>query len=451
MDDGMMDELREMIGDEPEALLGMLDQFPLPPSDKLRMVMKMLPPERDAFELAATMVSGFSSRCWVRRIFETMAPMTIEEVDSQAAEGIEDPVDRAAFMRMPTQQRRREWLTSVVEGMQNMEEEGGGLIVGDGSDEDDSEEEEDEPPEAEPQAEGTPGRTCSGALAWVRMQLQGEGLGLIMLERPYEPDAAPESITRASVLAKKHLLVCDDTAERALQIYKRGMRLIENWMGGGTSLGNTLWSRFFLPSAAAAAEYFDERRTMPTRAFGELLGVLLLGRADDGWIHDQEIYCEFDEFAHFFDSLSASWKEVLSRPDGDIGLEAPCNAGPDELRTAGAPPRGYYRSTLMEMLRAWETEVNESLEKFDDFAEDNVARLSIEIDERLLKARTEHAYGGYGRHRPPTHEAGSSSSGAAEAVSEAAPVAPAEGGSRGDSPKRKKKKKNEGVEATYAY
>lgn len=446
LDDSMMDEMREILGDDPQAFLQLMGQFPLPPAEKLRVLMKMLPHEHDAFELATTMVSSFSRRCWARRMFETMAPMPIEEIDSQAAEGMEDPVQHAAFMTLPAQQRRRHWLISVIEGCQRMEaEEGDELIVGSDEDEEDDEDDDDEDEDEkteEPQAEGTPGRTCAGAFAWVKLQIENEGLGLIMLERPYEAEASPDSITRLSVLAKKHLLLMSDTAERALQIYKRGVRMQSGWMGGGTSLGNALWSRILLPSAAAAAEYVDERRTMPTRALGELLGILLLGRSDDGWLLDQEIYCEYDEFAHFFDSLGDLWKQVLSRPDCDIGLEAPSNAGPDAMRTEGAPPRGYYRTTLLEMLRTWEAEVNGNLETFDEFAEENVARLTIEVDERLLKARTEFAYG-----LPPSAPATQDRPAVAEGAT-------ANGGSSSTSSLKRKNKRqvpDESIEATYNY
>ena len=92
--------------------------------------------------------------------------------------------------------------------------------------------------------------------------------------------AAPSIGARNNIknLQAKHLLLMSDTAERAVKIYKGGQRMRSSWMGGGTSLGNALWSRYFFPCAAAAAGYLDERRTMPGKAFGELLGLLLLGR-----------------------------------------------------------------------------------------------------------------------------------------------------------------------------
>ena len=37
--------------------------------------------------------------------------------------------------------------------------------------------------------------------------------------------------------------------------------------------------------------------------------MLLLGRSDEGWLEDNEVYCEFDEFVLFFDQISAAWKE----------------------------------------------------------------------------------------------------------------------------------------------
>ena len=52
-----------------------------------------------------------------------------------------------------------------------------------------------------------------------------------------------------------------------------------------------------------------------------------------------------------FESISSAWKQLLSRPDEDIGLWHPGNLG--------ARQGGYYRDTLLEMLRAWEGEVND--------------------------------------------------------------------------------------------
>ena len=91
-----------------------------------------------------------------------------------------------------------------------------------------------------------------------------------------------------------------------------------------------------------------------------LLGILLFGRADDGWLRDQEEYCEWESFAQWFVGLSAAWQAVLVESDGALGLTP----------ARGRTEVGHYRGLIMRMLTEWEEEVNEALEQlFDDCAE----------------------------------------------------------------------------------
>ena len=128
-----------------------------------------------------------------------------------------------------------------------------------------------------------------------------------------------------------------------------------SWGGGGTSLGNALWARYLHPAAAEAAEAVSEGRH--GEALGPLLGILFFGSFDDGWLNDQEEYCEWDSFCEFFRSVSLAWQGVLAQPDAAIGL-APSLGG------------GGYRAKIMKLLTRWEKEVNTTLKDiFDDHAE----------------------------------------------------------------------------------
>ena len=79
-----------------------------------------------------------------------------------------------------------------------------------------------------------------------------------------------------------------DTADTARDYNKRGRKLVCNWMGGGTSCGNAVWQRILHPALQEAMEAIADGEH--AAALGPLLGVLLFGSFDDGWLRDQEEY-----------------------------------------------------------------------------------------------------------------------------------------------------------------
>ena len=180
-------------------------------------------------------------------------------------------------------------------------------------------------------------------------------LTMLFFETPAEEDSdTPEMVTRESLLGKHHLLLPTRLASIARDYSRRASQLVHSHMGGGTSLGNAMWHRFMRPALAAA------RRSMGTdwaAALGHLLGLVMIGINDDTWLLDQEEYCEWDDFESYFTALSATWQRVLAQPDDVLGL---------------APPRGKpegYRVDLLRLLSGWETEVNDTLAEYDEFAD----------------------------------------------------------------------------------
>jgi hypothetical protein len=139
--------------------------------------------------------------------------------------------------------------------------------------------------------------------------------------------------------------------------------MIHEWMGGGTSLGNALWARFFQPAVAAALA--DARAGEYQAAMGHLLGLLLIGINDDTWLQDNEVYCDWSEFSLFFTELSRAWASVLAQPDAVLGL------APSTGKVGG------YRAALIEKIDDWQNDVNEMLaDRYDEFEEDGMeARL----------------------------------------------------------------------------
>jgi hypothetical protein len=189
--------------------------------------------------------------------------------------------------------------------------------------------------------------------------LEQEDLKVMFLARPYDQaKAKPKDITVAKVLAVEHLMLPAPTVDVAQRLAKRASKMVFGWPGGATSCGNAVWGRFLRPALAEAQAAIARRDS--AAALGPLLGVVLIGCSDDGWLRDQEEYCEWDAFAQWFADVSKAWQKVLAEPDGALGL-APAR-GRKEL--------GHYRGVLMRVLTKWEEEVNETLDEvFDEFKE----------------------------------------------------------------------------------
>jgi len=200
-------------------------------------------------------------------------------------------------------------------------------------------------------------------------EFEQEGACLILFEEPRcRGRGAQQTLTRASVLAVDHLLLRKDVGLRALRLSSKMRSMELSWSGGNTSLGNALWDHFWIPSTEKAAKHVRDSNF--GAALAELLGLLLYADAEDGWLTDQEVACEWKQFQHFFVKLSNVWKKVLGQGDKVLGLGLP---------RVGKP--GGYRSRLSKLLENWELQTNKTLkEVFDDHREDkwsSRARLRI--------------------------------------------------------------------------
>ena len=65
----------------------------------------------------------------------------------------------------------------------------------------------------------------------------------------------------------------------------RCRKTVQNWQGGGTSCGNAVWLRYLRPALDEASDAVAEGQWHA--ALGCLLGVMLIGINDDGWLTDQ--------------------------------------------------------------------------------------------------------------------------------------------------------------------
>lgn len=191
-----------------------------------------------------------------------------------------------------------------------------------------------------------PAANCKMTLDEIQDSLNREGLGFILLA------SSPNITTRAALLKKDHLILPADVIAVACELAD-GMREMQmDWMGGDTSLGNALWSDFVTPGVKEAWRLMRSKDIQ--RAFATLLGLLLYMHTDDGWLRDQEVWCNWKEFSSFFSSISQAWKTLLSHSDARLGLAS-----------SGASCRSY-RGRLLKMLQSWESETNSTLEEVFD-------------------------------------------------------------------------------------
>lgn len=187
---------------------------------------------------------------------------------------------------------------------------------------------------------------------------------LLMLEDPSKPGQTAECITTDFVLGLKHLLLPVTVAKEAHTLSTRIQETASDDLGGGgigfsnTSNGNAVWLDFMLPKVEEAQEKI--RRKQWRKAFGVLLGMQLFVCGEDGWIRDQEVYLDTEQFAGWFSDYSAAWVAVLGRGDRQLGL------------AVAKGKEGGYRGILKEILANWENQTNHLLrEAFDQFADDD--------------------------------------------------------------------------------
>jgi len=341
----------------------LLETLPAPPAMRVIMGLTTLSPEADAFKMLKPLAKEMDPV--LHKMFKSFAKMSDAEIeqeikDDQAAQRREGRTitSEADLLRFPPDERRRKFVAGLLAMGGMMQEDGEfddsddefGFQPGDSDDSDDDDSDEDVDPATLSPTE----RKFKEVLA----SLEQTDCKVMFLAEPYdEAKAKAKDLTAQKLLAVEHLMLPAPTVDVASRYSKRADRMVCGWPGGGTSCGNAVWHRFLRP-ALAEAEAAIERRDCAA-ALGPLLGILLIGRSDEGWLRDQEEYCEWDSFAQWFADLSRAWQTVLAEPDGALGLAS----------ARGRKEVGHYRGVLLRMLTEWEQEVNETLEEFEEFAE----------------------------------------------------------------------------------
>ncbi|KAK3283269.1 hypothetical protein CYMTET_9026 [Cymbomonas tetramitiformis] len=211
--------------------------------------------------------------------------------------------------------------------------------------------------------EATPQSTFKAAVKQLEHDTGGCYLPLARVELPSDV----KEITASWVLASaKHLLVPRMVGNVAVKLSGQIKQTTINWMGGGTSLGNTVWNQYMLPHVSQSRKFLSQQKWH--EAFRHLLGMHLFAVWSGGdWIQDQEVYCDYPIFSGWFMHYGDAWRQLLGQSDEDLGLAL----------EGGIP--GGYRETLKESLARWERQTNGLLrDTFDEFREDeSKARVRI--------------------------------------------------------------------------
>mmetsp|Transcript_2419 Transcript_2419/g.4678 ORF Transcript_2419/g.4678 Transcript_2419/m.4678 type:complete len:432 (-) Transcript_2419:162-1457(-) len=365
----MLAELQPMLAQLPSDAerVSMLTALPAPPEIKVTIGMMALSPEADAFKLLKPLSKDMDGLS--RNLFKSFAKMSDAEIEAgikedQAnlrADGVTITPEKDLLRKGPNE-RRRGFFAGILTGSKLLkQEEGdesdsdefgydpwGGGVSSDSSDDSDDDEEEDLaklPPTVRKYKE-------------VLASLEKDDARIIWLAEPFDQDTdKPKDVTAKKLLSADHLMLPRDAADAARSYSKKARKLVCNWMGGGTSCGNAVWSRYLHPALEEAEEAIAAGDH--AAALGPLIGVLLIGQFDDGWLRDQEEYCEWDAFEGWFAGLSLAWQAVLAQSDEAIGLAWP----------RGRQEAGHYRKELLKMLTSWEKEVNDALDDLNDCAE----------------------------------------------------------------------------------
>ena len=279
--------------------MSLLEALPAPPEVKVTMGMMTLSPAADAFKLLKPLSKDMDGLS--RALFKDFAKKTDKEIEddikkdqeAQREEGATITPDKDLLQRDATE-RRRGYFSAILTGSKLMRSEEGaagsdsddefgdpwGRDFSDSDSSDDSDDEEVDPASLPPTV-----RKYKQVLA----SLEKDDARILFLESPFDEEKdAPKDVTAKKLLSASHLMLPKDTADAARGYNKRGRKLVCNWMGGGTSCGNAVWSRILHPALEEAMEAIEDGDHQA--ALGPLLGVLLFGSFDDGWLRDQEEY-----------------------------------------------------------------------------------------------------------------------------------------------------------------
>ena len=331
----------------------LLAVLPVSGAEKICLGLSCLSDDANAFVLLRPIVrSECSKLSFERKLFRRWTALSDAAVDAEIRQAVRHGTRLPPeAWDQPSQWRRRRFFLGLLTRTMTMVKDGEVMpaesdrqsqryseLESEDSDDDDDEE-----------------NAADGALAAVEADFEAAGCRLVMMEPTHCTLPASECISRTTVLTKRHLLLPLLVAKKALGFSKKTRKLVCDWPGGTTSLGDKLCLEHLFPAAHAAVRSVSTGEFQ--EAFGSLFGILLHGRLDDGWLRDNEVHLEYTSFRCFFDSVSDAWSAVLSQSDELLGLRPPCGV-----------PAGY-REPVVALLDHWVRETNATLlERYDEHA-----------------------------------------------------------------------------------
>ena len=129
----------------------------------------------------------------------------------------------------------------------------------------------------------------------------------------------PATTSLAGILACRHLLLPGAAGTLARQVLNQLRDYEWFWWNGDTPLEGDVWERHMFPELAKACQ--DIRKKKWGEALGRLVGILLYGRAHEGWIANNEVWEEEQQFTKWFTDYSTAWRAVLGREDLEVELQ----------------------------------------------------------------------------------------------------------------------------------
>ena len=322
-----------------DEVIELLNTSPFDPEFRLQLAVCWLKGPGDVIEICRPIARQCPRGGAVRNFFDKFAKMTMAEIEDEMRET--NTMDGVTFMEalshLSPEMRRRHYIGGFLVQAKKVEEEDGPLMFdpdmadsdeysGEYSDEcpdeydnDQYNDDSDESSDGGAPGVSAPRTEADRAYEALQARLDKEhGLKLLMFEGAYAPGTPGTGVTLESLLKKEHLLLPEPVASAAQRINRAGMSMHGGWMGGGTSLSNSIWFRLLMPAEKRAADAAS--RGEYQEALGQLLGILIYGACTQSWLTDNEVYCQWDEFGGFFSGISDTWRTVLAQPDEDLGV-----------------------------------------------------------------------------------------------------------------------------------
>lgn len=172
----------------------------------------------------------------------------------------------------------------------------------------------------------------------------------ICLENPFTSNLKLDDITKEYLFKLSHLILQKKHYNPADKFGKKVRKVSENWMGGGTQCGNTIWYTFMFPKMSEIDKLIKEKKW--SQAFGSIMGLFLYLNCNTNFISDHEI--ELDCMSGWFSQFSDFWLEILQQSDKVLGLDC-----------GGGLPGGY-RAPLLTLLKKQQRDLNNELSVYDE-------------------------------------------------------------------------------------